>query len=191
MNNNVKQKSTLIFIILSGLTMVAAGRLLPHPPNFTPLVGVAIFGSFLLKNRVWAYTLPIFFLWITDLVLNNFIYGSYYEGWVWISQHFVWSCIALAIIVLAAGVIRRFGRKTSTVAGTSLLSSTIFFLISNFGVWMISSALYTRDLAGLLTAYTAGLPFYLNGLAGDLVYTGLFFGAYYLYTSYSRKLQTT
>jgi hypothetical protein len=190
MNKIAKQKSTLVFIILGGLTMVAAGRFLPHPPNFTPLVGLAIFGSFMIKRRVWAYALPILFLWLTDLVLNNFTYGSYYEGWVWISQHFIWSSLALSVIVLAAGVIRKLGTKASSVIGTSLFSSTIFFLVSNFGVWMISSTLYSRDITGLLTAYTAGLPFYLNGIAGDLFYTGLLFGAYYLFASYGKKLQT-
>ena len=66
-----------------------------------------------------------------------------------------------------------------TVAGASIGASVLFFLVTNFAVWL-TSPFYTPDFQGLMACYTAGLPFLKNGLAGDLFYTTVFFGSFYL-----------
>jgi hypothetical protein len=55
--------------------------------------------------------------------------------------------------------------------------AVIFFVVSNFGVWL-QSGMYPHTLAGLADCYTLALPFFRNTLTGDLVYSGLLFGAY-------------
>ncbi len=69
----------------------------------------------------------------------------------------------------------------------SLMSSMLFFVITNFGVWA-TSGMYVRDANGLLNAYVLGLPFFKNSLFGDLFYTLSFFYGYQLYLLFSKKL---
>ncbi len=82
-------------------------------------------------------------------------------------------------IAVGIGMILRKKTNLWTVAGASLGSSLIFFLITNFAVWL-GSPFYSQDIAGLLTCYTAGIPFFNNGVLGDLFYNTVFFGGFYL-----------
>ena len=73
-------------------------------------------------------------------------------------------------------------RTVLKVVGASLVGSTLFFLLSNLGVWMIGHGdWYPRTFSGLAACYTAGIHFFRNALAGDLVYTGILFGSYELF----------
>ena len=74
------------------------------------------------------------------------------------------------------------------VIGSSVIASTIFFLLTNFGTWL-SSGLYAQSFGGLMTCYAAGLPFFWNTLAGNLFYAGVLFGAYQMIKNYSTKLE--
>lgn len=165
--------------------MVCAARWMPHPPNFTPLVGVAIFGSAIVFRNVFAILAPVVALWLSDLFLNNLVYAQYFDGFIWVSEPFVWSALALALI---AGLSMFLNKNSSwiKVGGFTLVSSALFFLVSNFGVWASATSVFSKDLSGLMTAYAAGLPFFLNGMLGDLFYTALLFGSYYWVTR--RKL---
>ena len=58
-------------------------------------------------------------------------------------------------------------------------ASTLFFLVTNFGVWA-GGTMYEMSFAGLVTCFVAAIPFYGYSLAGDLAYTLLFFGAFLL-----------
>jgi len=78
------------------------------------------------------------------------------------------------------------------VFGSALLSSVLFFLITNFAVWFGSSSFYPQTLAGLGACYLAGLQFYqqdffgnlfFNTVMGDLFFSGLLFGAFELLKS--------
>ncbi len=69
--------------------------------------------------------------------------------------------------------------KIGSLLLASVSSSVLFFVITNFAVW-IGSPFYPQNFAGLLESYTAGLPFLNNGVLGDLFYNTLFFGAFYL-----------
>ena len=166
-----------LFLLL--VLFAAFSRLIPHPSNFTPIGGMALFGAAYFTRKYWAVLVPLVALYLSSLVLDNVVYAQYYEGFVWFSHPFVYLAFVL-IALLGAGVLKRV--TLGRVVGGALGASAVFFLVSNFGSWL-GNPLYTQDLSGLLTAYAAGLPFLRNTVMGDLFYSGVLFGVYEWYTS--------
>jgi hypothetical protein len=183
----MENKKTSIFII-SGLILVAAlSRLLPHAPNFTPVGATALFGAAYFTEKYWALIIPFIALWVSDLILNNIVYAEYYEGFVWFTSGFAWIIGAFALITLfGMGFLKKI--KPMNLLASSLVASALFFLITNFGVWM-SGVMYPKTGAGLMATYAAGVPFFWNTLAGDLFYVSVLFGVYEFVKSYRSKME--
>jgi len=156
-------------IIISALIIVAAlSRLIPHPPNFTPVGGIALFGAAYFTKKYWAFIIPFIGLWASDLILNNIVYAQYFDGFVLFSNSFYWTVAAFAAILLILSNTKLLKEiKPMNLLGSSIIASVIFFLVSNFGSWM-SGIIYPKTVAGLIACYTAGIPFFWNTLAGDL-----------------------
>lgn len=152
-------------------------RLLPHPPNFTALGAASLFAGAVLADRRLAFIVPLLTLWLSDLVLNNVVYSQYYEGFVWAGEGVVWSYLAFALIVLM-GRVAQVGRSASRVVGGSFAAALLFFLVSNFGVWM-SGTMYPMTMEGLIACYTAAIPFFGYTAAGNLFFAVALFGAMY------------
>ena len=145
-------------------------RLLPHPHNVTPLTAMALFGGAYLSRR-WGILLPLAIVVLSDLVLG------FHDV-----MAFTWG--AFALIGLAGWWLRRQPRA-GRVVFASVAGSTMFFLVTNFGVWLLGDqgTMYPKTLEGLWTCYIAALPFFRNALLGDVVYTSSFFGLYAWMTS--------
>lgn len=142
-----------LLLIFSLLALAIASRLLPHPPNFAPITGIALFSAMKLKHKWVAYVLPIFGLFLTDLVLG-------------------FSTINL-VVYFAFILISFLGHRQKKIhLGTVLISSILFFVISNLGVWLLY---YPLSIEGFITCFTLAVPFFTNTLAGDLVYTAVLF----------------
>lgn len=171
------------------ILLAAMSRLLPHPPNFTAVGALCLFGAAYYSRNLWAIAVPILAFWISDLVLNNVIYAEYFEGFSFVSTHFLWSAIAIVAMVA-------FGRKLMTkinvksVFGGAIGVSLIFFVISNFGIWA-SGTMYPFTTAGLMSCYAAGLPFLLNSIAGNLLFAGVLFGSFSFFQSRMPALQVS
>lgn len=149
----MKEMKKDTMVILSLIVLAVASRLLPHPPNFAPITGIALFAASKFKDRYLAFLLPLVCLFITDLFL----------GLSWINL-FVYASFAM-ITYLG---IQRKRINLPTVLGSSVL----FFVVSNFGVWLLY---YPKTLAGFVSCFTLAVPFFTNTLAGDLVYTAVLF----------------
>ncbi len=155
---------------------VALTRLIPHPPNFSPVEAMALFGGAYFAKRSWAIALPLIALFISDLALSLMMGGVYFEYFVSAGFLMIYATIAI-LSVLGFGL---RGKVSATrVASFSVISSIIFFLVTNFGVWL-GSAMYPQTTSGLISAYIAGLPFLQNGLLGTLFYSALLFGSFEL-----------
>jgi len=164
-------------VLCSGLILLAAvSRLLPHWPNVTAVAAMGLFAGSRLPDKRLAFILPLLALWVSDVILNNVLYGAWvdhftlwYPGMAWVYAAF--------LVVVAMGV--RFLRHpgVARIVGASLAASTVFFLLSNFGVWS-SGTLYPATFSGLLATYAAALPFFANTLGGDLFYCTVLFGAH-------------
>jgi len=154
------------FTTLAGMVFLAAAlRLIPHPPNFTPLAAMALFGGAYLSDKRLAFGLPLAALLLSDAVLG------FYHGMIWVYGSFV--------LMVCLGLQLQSRRRLRPIAGAALASSVLFFALTNFGVWA-SGDLYPRTFGGLGACYVAAIPFFQNTIAGDLVYTALLFGGFAL-----------
>ena len=165
------------FYFVLGLILIAAfARIIPHYPNFTPLCAIALFGGKYFNNKYLAYLLPLLALWFSDILINNLVLGNYFDGFTLFYSGFYWQYGSFIFITL-------IGRKTLKnfsfvrLLGIGISSSILFFIISNFGVW-ISSSFYSKDIFGLAACYVAAIPFYYGTLSGTIFYSFFLFGSY-------------
>jgi hypothetical protein len=164
-------------LVLTGLIVAAAlSRLLPHPPNFSPVEAIALFGGAYFASRQVALVVPLVALLVSDLVLGA-VLGASYAGYLGgISFWSVYACIALSTL-LGFGL---RGRVTGTrLLGYSLAGSVLFFAVTNFAAW-IASPFYPQTPAGLTAAFVAGIPFFKWTLLGTLANAALLFGGFVL-----------
>jgi hypothetical protein len=172
-----KKKVNLRFGMICLLILLAAlSRLIPHPANFAPVGGMALFGAAYFGRRLWAVVIPVAAMWLSDLALNNIVYSRYFDRFVWFYDGSLFTYASFAAIALL-GMLTLKKVRPARVLLSALSASAIFYLVSNFGVWY-SSGMYPPTLAGLEACYVAGLPFLKNTLAGDLFYTATLFGAF-------------
>jgi len=177
------------FITLTTLVLLAAfSRIVPHLPNFSPLNAIALFAAAYFARQYQAFLVPLAATWLSDLFLNNVTYAQPGQSFLWFYPGFYWQYLAYALIVLW-GIYLLRGRANflRTVVGV-LGGGVIFFLVSNFGVW-ISGSLYPQNLDGLIACYIAALPFYRGTLAGDVVFSTLLFGGFQALQHYLPALQ--
>jgi len=162
-------------LLLIGIILLAAlSRLLPHPPNFSPVEAVALFGGAYFARRSTAIWVPLAAMFISDLALGLINGGSYSEYFLSAGFLLVYLCIAVST-VLGFGLRGRV--SGARVFGYSVLGSVLFFLVTNFGAWL-GSPIYPQTGAGLVAAYVAGIPFFQNTLLGTLFYSALMFGSF-------------
>ena len=158
---------------------------MPHPPNFSPMAAIGLFGAAHFAKKWQAFFIPIIGIWLSDLVINNYIYNSFSSNFVWFYGGFYWQYISYAFIIFAGLFIFNKGISVTNTLGGMVSSSGIFFLFSNFGVWA-GGAMYTKNISGLITCYAAGIPFIHNTIISDALFTTVLFGTYYLLqTEYS------
>jgi len=150
------------FLLLAGMIMIAtASRLMPHPPNFSPIAALALFGGAQFGDKRLAFFVPLAAMFLADLVLGlhsliPVIYGSF------------------ALIVCLGFWLRR-RQNVWAVGGAAVASALLFFVLTNFGVWAMGQ-IYPRTPAGLLDCYAAAIPFFQNTLLSNVFYTALLFG---------------
>lgn len=163
-------------LLLIGLIVIAAAsRLLPHPPNFVPVGAMALFGAATLPRKWLAIAVPLIAFYLSDLVLNNVVYAQYYEGFYWGISLWVYGGLVL-MVLLGMGLLRNRSFSWMKVGGAAIGATLVFFLVSNLGVWA-GGLMYPKTGAGLLAAFAAGLPFLINSLLANLLFSGLLFGA--------------
>lgn len=186
-----KQNKTLLLSASLLIVFAAFTRLFPHYPNFTAIGAMAIFGGSVIKDKKMAFLLPLAALILSDICLQMFtsVPGFYGAG-----QFFVYG--AFMLITLLATFMRK--TSVSNVVLAAFWSGIIFFVISNVGVWALSS-FYAKSLSGLMACFAAALPFYkneffgnfvLNSIYGNLFYSAILFGAYALVKTYVTSKNT-
>jgi hypothetical protein len=170
------------------ILLAALSRLIPHPANFAPIGGMALFGAAYYGKRYWAFVIPIVSMWISDLALNNIVYSQYFDGFVWFYGGSLFTYGAFVLITLL-GFFTLKRVNVVNLAVSAVGASVIFFAVSNFGVWL-SSGMYPHTFEGLVSCYVAGIPFFKNTIAGDFVYTAILFGTFELALKRFSQLET-
>jgi hypothetical protein len=157
----------IIRIAVIGGMMLLAGlsRLIPHPANFTAIMAVALFGGAKFKSKPIAVVGPLIVMLITDTIIG------YYS-----LMPFVYGCIVVTAVIGTT-----IGRKSNPlfVIGGSLVSSVLFFLVTNATVWYHNPQ-FSQDSSGLIACYIYAVPFFKNQLIGDLFFNFILFGSYRL-----------
>jgi hypothetical protein len=162
-------------LLLGGMIVLAAlSRLLPHPPNFSPVEAIALFGGAYFANRWAAVWVPLAAMFVSDLALGVMNGGIYWSYFLSAGYLLVYACIALSA-VLGFGLRGRVG--VARVGAYSIIGSVLFFVVTNFGAWL-GSPMYPQSAAGLAAAYVAGIPFFQYTLLGTLSYSALLFGSF-------------
>ena len=156
---------TRLIAIMTAILGAAALRLLPHPPNFTPIGAMALFSGAYLADRRLAIAVPFAAMLLSDAVLG------FHSG-----MPFVYGSVAL---IAAIGWIALRQVSSLRVVAAALISSVLFFIVTNFGTWAVSG-MYPLTAAGLGACFVAAIPFFQNTVVGDLIYSGLLFGGFAL-----------
>ena len=159
---------------LVAIVAAAALRLVPHPPNFSPIDAMALFSGAYLGRRQIAFIAPLAALLLSDAVLG------FYHG-----MATVYASVAM-IVALGWGLSQR--RSPLRVAVAAVAGSIIFFVTTNLGMWLFSG-IYPVTYAGLVACYAAALPFFQNTVAGDLFYAVLLFGGFALAQHFVPRLR--
>ena len=153
-------------IIPIGLILIlAASRLIPHPPNFTPIIAVAIMSSYFFRNIY----LSILTLIISMLIADVFI--GFYKNML-----FVYTSLIIITFIFFR-ISKKIKYKNLYIF--AFFGSLIFFLISNFGVWALDG-LYEKNLNGLIECYILAIPFFGNTFLSTLIFA---YPAMYIYKS--------
>lgn len=179
----MNSKNNKLFLLCSLVFATALTRLMPHPWNFTPVTALFIFTGAISGKKFTNFLIPLSAVLLSDFLLNNFIYRTanftfFYEGAFYIY-------LAYLLIFILNLYLKVDNKKN--IIGSSLISSIIFFLITNFAAWS-GNPLYTQNVSGLITSYAAGLPFFGNAILGDLYYSLILFSAYnMIYQSLLKK----
>ncbi len=149
-----------------GIVVLATlARLLPHPPNFTPVGALGLYtGAY--ADRIAAWIVPVIALFISDLILG--LYDP-------VSMLFVYIGFMLSMYIGKRLLSQK--RHVLNIVTACFASALLFFLVSNLGVWF-SGTLYPMTLSGLLTCFLAAIPFFGYTLAGNLVYGAAMFGLF-------------
>ena len=150
------------FLFLAGMILLAAAsRLIPHPPNFSPIAALALFGGAQFADKRLAFLVPLAAMFLSDMILElhsliPVIYGSF------------------ALIVCLGFWLRR-RQNVRAIGGAAIVGALLFFVLTNFGVWAMGQ-MYPKTPAGLLDCYVAAIPFFQNTLLSNLFYSALLFG---------------
>ena len=155
----MKNRNILIVIII---LIGAFSRIIPHPPNFTAIGAISILGGVYFGKNYLAFLVPILSMLISDFLLGFNMTLSVYLSF-------------LIMIPLGIGIKNKLSNLS--VIKTSIYASIVFFLITNFSVWIFSTV-YPNNIYGLLICYYAGIPFFFNTLLGNIFFSFSLFGIY-------------
>ena len=149
-----------IFFILSFILILIIYRLIPHPPNFTPIIATSIFGPIFLKNRLYGAAIPIVAMFLSDILIETHSY------------QFVVYATLISISFLTPS------RKNKVFFSFFTAASCIwFFITTNFAVWALWDY-YPKTLNGLISSYILALPFFKNTVLSTFLFVFIFWNVH-------------
>lgn len=159
MELNRRDYSMISSLVIAGVV----SRLFPHPANMALVAGAAIFAGSKL-NKLSSVLVPLSIMFVSDLIIG-----------LHTTMIFTWG--SFVVIALLANYLLHQKNTVLRIVFTTFTSSVIFFVISNFGVWLVGH-MYTHTFPGLITCFINALPFFRNTIVGDAIYTASIFGIY-------------
>jgi Family of unknown function (DUF6580) len=165
------------------IALAIAARFIPGAANFSPVYAGLLFSGAYLKRRdsIW---FPVLLIAGSDFLVNSLLYHMSFQ-WM---QVLNWAAFA-AIVMVGWWLQKRVSVRNVLVA--SVAGPSVFFLISNFAVWL-GGGLYPPTFGGIAACYAAAIPFYGNSLLSGVLFGGILFGAYefYLRRAHAHEVST-
>lgn len=169
MKNNTN--TTKVLLITGLIFAVVIFRIIPHPFNFTPVLAMSLFAGAKLNNKKWSILIPVAALFLSDIILSFMNNYPLFHNTIF----FVYGAIILTVLMgwnLSSNKL-----QVGKTAILTIISSVLFFVITNLGVWMFSN-LYSLDTSGLINCFAMAIPFFKYSLLGDAFFVAVLFGAY-------------
>ena len=166
-----------ILLALVLILFAAFSRLIPHAPNFTPVISLALFAGAYLHKR-FAFLVPLAAMLMSDLIVG--FYSPITMASVYLSL----------LLVVALGIGMNNKVSVIKIGGFSLIGAVLFFMLTNFGVWVIPNSMYPRTFAGLVDCYVMAIPFFGNTVYSALIYSAVMFGVYEAAERFGFKTRT-
>ncbi|MFM7710439.1 MAG: DUF6580 family putative transport protein [Ferruginibacter sp.] len=162
-------------VIAAFLILVAASmKAITYPHSISPIIAISLFSGAMISDKRLTFLLPLLAMLISDIILEVFQIAPGFYGLGQIGNY-----ISLLFVTLLGFMVRKI--NVLTVTGFSVLSSLLFYLLSNTNCFLFdTTGFYGTGLNGYLYCMELGLPFIRNGLAIDLVFAWLLFGSYVL-----------
>jgi len=159
-------------IIVALIVAAAATRLMPHPPNFAPVMSIALFGSAVFANRWGGIAIAIAAMAQSDMFIGS---------------HSTLPFVYVGMLVTGMlGFFLRSNRTAFRILNFTLAGSIIFFVVSNLGVFLTQD-LYPKTWAGLVACYVAAVPFFQNSVAADVLFSGILFTLHHFFIALREK----
>jgi hypothetical protein len=175
----------ILYIAIILVAFAALSRLVIHPMNFTPITAIILFAVFAFEGK-WKIIVPVIAIFLSDILLEIKTETGFHSGtWLIYSAYAVIGLIGFYLIKNANALRVLFG---------SLIASSSFFIFTNFALFYpqitTSNGMqgYPHTWAGIIGSYTAGIPFFRNMLLGDVLYSALLFGSYFIIKKVVLKL---
>ncbi len=175
-------KAPKFFLVVAAISVACIFRLLPHYPNFTPIATIALMGGAFINSRFWRFAVPLLAMLVSDYITVTTINAQ------WISPAEYFTSPETFLVYISVALMTMVGtwygnKKQSLLSGNqsgrlafaSFGSALLFFLVTNFGTWVSGHGL-EMTFNGLLGTYALGIPFFGYNIAGNLVFSFLFFG---------------
>lgn len=173
----MKRNYTNIILASSLILMGAVVRILNREMelyNLAPVAAIALFGGAVIKDKRFAYILPLLAMFLSDLYFEFFASTAGFKGFYGSEQWFVYGAMLLVTLMgTKMGSI-----KPLKIFGLSVAGSVVFFLLSNLGSY--ASGMYGYGMQNFIHTYEMAIPFFRNTLVSDLVGNGILFGSYFL-----------
>lgn len=175
----MRSNKNLIVTVLIMIVVAALYRVIPDRPfGFAPHWAMALFGGAVIKDKKLAFALPVFSMFISD-ILYHLLYingltpiAGFYDG--------QFTNYLLFAAMTAIGFLMR-KINVVNIAGYSVIICTAFFLLSNFLVWNGGGGwARPHTFEGLMLTYADGLLFYRNSIIATLAFSAVLFGAWKL-----------
>ena len=147
----IKKIYYLSFFIL----LLVLFRLIPHPPNFTPIIASSILAPFMLKSRIYGMLIPVTAMFISDIIIGFHAYQ-----------------LVIYLTLVSISLVTTMNKSYPKLFLMAISGSVWFFIITNFAVWL-SYDFYSKDIEGLLLCYTLAIPFFTNTIISTVLFTFL------------------
>ena len=175
---NPRNTVLFAFMVVVALMRIFLSAEAPMNPiaTFTPLGAMALFGGTYFNNRIKSVLFPVLTLWMSDIILNRFVY---YNEWRFFYEGFYWTYISYALMAVAAKfIIRKVNFSNIIIASPA--ATLIHWIGTSPGCFMVENSMYPKTWGGYFTSLVAAIPYERNFLLGTLAYSGILFGGFEL-----------